>query len=193
MGRPSNVKFQSRLRGGPVTPSLADCIRPWEAIECTLAALPFERSSQNLLRQPRVPQATLRTIRAERSSMLDGPYGDTPGNLRLSGRTAPRHTIRESTMLALSRHASRRLQQRAISPTFLDCLLYYGARVRSNGADIVFLDRKAKRALSQDLGTKMYSATEKKQKVYAVVGDDGNVITAGYRFKRIRRRVRSWR
>lgn len=87
----------------------------------------------------------------------------------------------------LKQHASIRLQQRAISRERLDLLLIYGQRTRSNGADIVYLNRSSRHALERDVGRKEYAKLAGKLRIYAVVGDDGSVITAGHRFKRIPR------
>ena len=88
----------------------------------------------------------------------------------------------------LSPHARVRMQQRGIRPEALDALLDFGAErhVRSDGREIVFLDKKARARLAR------YSpdgarAAEQLKGTYAIVDGSGVVITVGHRFRRIPR------
>lgn len=44
------------------------------------------------------------------------------------------------TLARLTRHATRRMQQRAISPAALDAVLRWGAPIEQNGATVVARD-----------------------------------------------------
>ena len=90
-------------------------------------------------------------------------------------------------MQSLNKHAAVRLQQRAISRDSLDWLLAYGTWARSNGADVVYLSKKSWRSLERDVGRDEYFKMKERLQIYAIVADDGRIITAGHRFKRIRR------
>lgn len=87
-----------------------------------------------------------------------------------------------------SRHAVRRQQERATLPLFEALLLDYGTRKRTHGAEIVFIDKAARRRLSQALGGKRGIRTlERHFNQYLVVSDEGHIITTGHRTRRINR------
>ena len=91
-------------------------------------------------------------------------------------------------MPSLTQHAQARMQQRGITLTTLNSLLDYGAQSHDHrGATIVFFDKKAKRRLLRDSGRDVYRVMEKQLNAYAVVGNDGAVVTVGHRNKRIPR------
>jgi hypothetical protein len=88
----------------------------------------------------------------------------------------------------LSEHANVRLQQRGIPRVILEKLLSYGRNVHDHhGSEIVFFDRKARRALREVCGSAEFIRLESKLDTYAVVARDGIVITVGQRTKRINR------
>ena len=92
-------------------------------------------------------------------------------------------------MPGLTQHAQARMQQRGITLTTLNSLLDYGAQLHDHrGATIVYFDKKAKRRLLRDSGREVYRVMEKQLNAYAVVGNDGAVVTVGHRDKRIPRR-----
>lgn len=91
-------------------------------------------------------------------------------------------------MTGLSRHASVRLQQRSIPPTVVDWLLKYGSSVRQDGAEIIIFDRAAKKRLAREMGRALVPRLGKMLDAYVVISNDGRVVTAGYRRRRIRRR-----
>lgn len=92
-------------------------------------------------------------------------------------------------MLDLTQHAKARMQQRGISVTTLNSLLDYGAQSHDHrGATIVYFDKKARTRLLRDSGRAAYRGVEKQLNAYAVVGNDGSVVTVGHRDKRISRR-----
>jgi len=80
------------------------------------------------------------------------------------------------------------MQQRAVPIGLVEMLVDYGARERaSGGAEICFIDRKAKKRLSRDYGRLMIKRlSDQLNKLYAIVDGD-TVITVSYRTMRIRR------
>lgn len=89
---------------------------------------------------------------------------------------------------ALTAHAAARCAQRAIPQHAVALLIDYGTRVRSRGADSYFLDRASRRLLKRELGEQDFRHAERWLDAYALVSDDGQVITAAWRTRRIRRR-----
>ena len=91
-------------------------------------------------------------------------------------------------MPGLTQHAQARMQQRGITLTTLNSLLDYGAQSHDHrGATIVYFDKKARTRLLRDSGRAAYRCLEKQLNAYAVVGNDGSVVTVGHRDKRIPR------
>jgi hypothetical protein len=82
-------------------------------------------------------------------------------------------------------HAQTRCQQRAISPEVVDTLLAYGQSKRHAGADIYFLDKRARTRAAAALGER-YKRMEKRLNSYLVVSDDGQLITAARRRTRLK-------
>jgi hypothetical protein len=92
-------------------------------------------------------------------------------------------------MLGLTQHAEARMQQRGISSTTLESLLDYGTMTYDHrGGALVFFDKKAKSRLLRNVGRAQYRVMEKQLNAYAVVANDGSVVTVGHRRKRIPRR-----
>lgn len=87
----------------------------------------------------------------------------------------------------LSHHAQTRMQQRSIPPIVLEWLQGYGCRRRCGGADVCYFDRKARRRLKSDIGSVPYGRMHDQLDAYAVIADDGTVITTGWRYKRNKR------
>lgn len=86
----------------------------------------------------------------------------------------------------MSKHATRRLQQRAIHPLMVDLLYRYGRKQLQNGSTVLFLDsrarKKARRALEE-----VERRFEKLCDAYLVESNDDNtVITIGHCNKRLR-------
>jgi acid phosphatase class B len=82
-------------------------------------------------------------------------------------------------------HAQARCQQRSIPSEVVDALLSYGERRRHRGADVYYLTKAARTRASGALGTH-YRRMEKALNSYIVVADDGQVITAGHRYRRLK-------
>ena len=86
----------------------------------------------------------------------------------------------------LTHHAAARIQQRGIPYAAVDAILAYGRRRRHDGADVYFLDKKARARMAQAMGKKSYSKLERSLNSYLVVADDGAVITAAHRLGRLK-------
>jgi hypothetical protein len=82
-------------------------------------------------------------------------------------------------------HAAVRMQQRAIPAAATDLLLDHGTR--SRGADKFFFDRAARRQAQHELGLAAIRRVARYLNAYAVIGDDGALITVAWRTRRIRR------
>jgi hypothetical protein len=83
-------------------------------------------------------------------------------------------------------HARARMQQRGIRPDALGALLDFGSarHLHSEGREVVFFDRKAKKRLAK-ADPAAARAAERLQRTYAIVGRDGAVITVGHRYRRV--------
>jgi hypothetical protein len=86
----------------------------------------------------------------------------------------------------LTRHASKRLQQRGIPPAAVDALLSYGAvEFDHQGGSIYYLDKRSRRRMEGALNESGPRQVKALRSIYAVVGPDGEVVTVGHRRRRI--------
>ena len=82
----------------------------------------------------------------------------------------------------VTRHAAARLQQRAIPPFMVDLLERFGSENRCNGADRLFFDKAARKRIERHLGGRRgLRLVERWLNSYAVVSDDGAIVTVGHR------------
>ncbi len=89
--------------------------------------------------------------------------------------------------LSVTRHCLERFQSRSIPPFVASLVQEYGRSVRRGEADVIFLDKASRRRLRQELGCRIYNSIEQFLDAYVVCSDDGRLITAAWRTKRIRR------
>lgn len=88
----------------------------------------------------------------------------------------------------ITRHCHERLQQRAIPDMIAGLLLDYGSRQRSHGADILFVDKRGRKEIRRAIGGhRNMRLIEPFLNVMLIVSDDGTLITAARRTRRIRR------
>lgn len=81
----------------------------------------------------------------------------------------------------LTRHARTRLRQRSIPASVVDALLDFGERARSGvGAETCYFSKRAWKRFATYLGDEARHF-ERYRAVYAVVADDGRVVTACWR------------
>lgn len=93
-------------------------------------------------------------------------------------------TIRPS--LPLTAHARQRRHERGIPPLVLNWLLDHGAECyQHDGTVIRYFDKRARKLLDSIVGHEATSRMSKFLAAYAVTADDGNIITAGFRYKRV--------
>lgn len=86
----------------------------------------------------------------------------------------------------LTSHARARLQQRGIASDALDMLLSYGREAQDHhGAVILYMDKAAQRRLAA--ASKAKNEVRRLSGLYAVLSRHGQVITVGYRTRRINR------
>ena len=89
--------------------------------------------------------------------------------------------------LKFTTHAATRLQQRGIPAFVIELLETCGSEQRSGGADKLIFDKAARKRLKHYLGgARGIRMIEPWLKVYAVVGDNGCIITAAHTAKRHR-------
>lgn len=85
-------------------------------------------------------------------------------------------------------HAKKRLQQRGIPDIVLRWLSVFGRRqYDGRGAVIRFFDRTARERLQRSIGSDVFRGMHESLNAYAVYRVDGQLITVGHRYKRIRR------
>ena len=83
----------------------------------------------------------------------------------------------------LSRHAT----QRSIPPLAVELFERYGAWPRHDGADVLFMDKQARKRIARDFGgARALRYVEPLLNKYAVV-ENGPVITLAHRSKRLKR------
>ena len=85
-------------------------------------------------------------------------------------------------------HAAERKQQRAIPQFVIDLLYTCGSELRSHGADRLIFDKAATRRLRRHLGgDRGMRLIERWLNVYAVVADDGSLVTVAHQTRPHRR------
>ena len=83
-------------------------------------------------------------------------------------------------------HARARVQQRSIPQVAIEALLEFGHERRRGGASVLFMDRAARQRAADALGRRAYARLAPKLDSYLVVADDGLIVTAVRRLKRLR-------
>jgi hypothetical protein len=87
----------------------------------------------------------------------------------------------------LSPHAQARMQQRAVSAEALERLLDFGSvKHLARDNDIVFFDKKTKKRLAKT-DKALAREADRLVRTYAVLGENGIVITVGHRYRQVRR------
>jgi hypothetical protein len=84
-------------------------------------------------------------------------------------------------------HAAQRLQQRAIPPFVVKLLEQCGSELRCIHSDKLFFDKAARKRLRKHLGGERgMRLFQRYLNIYAVIGDDGRIITVAYQSSRHR-------
>ena len=94
-------------------------------------------------------------------------------------------------MPKITRHGQARLQQRGITLDQVVMILDFGRVQRAHGASRYFLDKQTRRRLALAEPQALYSLGT--LDIHVVLGDDGTLITAAHRTKRIRRDIQKSR
>lgn len=85
-------------------------------------------------------------------------------------------------------HAQRRQRQRGIDDAVVEALFEHGAMSHDHrGAVTIYFDRRARQRLANALTGKQLARIECHLNVFAVVGQDGSIVTLGHRTRRIQR------
>ena len=89
-------------------------------------------------------------------------------------------------MSDFTRHGGSRAQKRGIPSLVIDWLMAYGRVARRRGADVYFFDHAARKALRRSIGAPVYRRIADLLDAYAVISDEGQIITTGWRYKRLK-------
>lgn len=85
-------------------------------------------------------------------------------------------------------HAASRMQQRAVPQFVVDLLFMCGSSLRSHGADRLIFDKAAIRRLRRHLGgDRGIRLIDRWLNIYAVVANDGALITVAHQTRHHRR------
>ena len=95
--------------------------------------------------------------------------------------------------VTVSHHAQIRMQQRAITADMLESLLDFGqVKFNGQGTEILTFPKKAPAGnrtsinLKKELNHKVFMKIERHLNLYAIMSSDGELITTGYRTKRLK-------
>ena len=87
----------------------------------------------------------------------------------------------------LTIHAQTRIQQRAISPMYIDWLEQFGSIEPQDGAELIYFSHRSLKKLARYTGG-VSQKVDKLKKLYLIRGKNGQVVTVGYRTESIKRR-----
>jgi hypothetical protein len=89
--------------------------------------------------------------------------------------------------VTVSHHAQIRMQQRAITADMLESLLNFGqVKFNGQGTEILTFPKKVVKHLKKELNHKVFMKIERHLNLYAIMSSDGELITTGYRTKRLK-------
>jgi len=88
----------------------------------------------------------------------------------------------------LTQHAAVRMQQRGVDNLALECLLAYGSSVYDHrGGEILLFDKRAWKRLESSIDRTLLRRVSDSRAIYAVCSCDGDLVTVGHRYRRVRR------
>ncbi len=91
-------------------------------------------------------------------------------------------------METLTQHAVTRMQQRGIKPYTVEMLFRCGAKEHDHrGGAILYFDKRARQRLREQYGVEKINKFEPQLDAYAVIAENGAIVTVGHRTKRINR------
>lgn len=88
--------------------------------------------------------------------------------------------------LRLTNHGRSRLRQRAIPERAVEVVISFGDVKRKSGADRYFLTKASRERAERALGAHTIRSLEGKLDIIVVMSDEGELITAAHRTKRIK-------
>lgn len=89
--------------------------------------------------------------------------------------------------MSLSAHARIRSQQRGIPPLIVEWLERFGDEIHDHmGGVVLHFSKRSVRDLERNVGREPVRRMNEFLACYAVIGTDGQVITVGKRYKRIK-------
>ena len=89
--------------------------------------------------------------------------------------------------VTVSHHAQIRMQQRAITADMLESLLDFGqVKFNGQGTELLTFPKKVVKHLKKELNHKVFMKIERHLNLYAIMSSDGELITTGYRTKRLK-------
>jgi hypothetical protein len=89
--------------------------------------------------------------------------------------------------VTVSHHAQIRMQQRAITADMLESLLDFGqVKFNGQGTEILTFPKKVVKHLKKELNHKVFMKIERHLNLYAIMSSGGELITTGYRTKRLK-------
>lgn len=89
--------------------------------------------------------------------------------------------------LPTTRHARIRCQQRGIPMDLVELLFEFGhERHVGGGATMLSFPKRSRETMRRRLSRERFAAISSRLGVYAVLGDDGYIVTVGHRFQPIR-------
>ena len=89
--------------------------------------------------------------------------------------------------VTVSHHAQIRMHQRAITADMLERLLDFGqVKFNGQGTEILTFPKKVVKHLKKELNHKVFMKIERHLNLYAIMSSDGELITTGYRTKRLK-------
>jgi len=88
--------------------------------------------------------------------------------------------------MVLSKHAAKRMQQRAIPEQVIDWLVAYGEIDHQQGAELYFFSKRSRRALARDVSARLLRRFDKALDAYLVCAE-GRIATVGHRYQRVAR------
>jgi hypothetical protein len=83
-------------------------------------------------------------------------------------------------------HGAARCRQRGIQQEIVDVLLDYGQQGRHQGADVIYMNKESRLRASRELGKRVFARIADRLDAYLVVSDDGTIITAAQRLRRLK-------
>ena len=88
----------------------------------------------------------------------------------------------------LTAHAAMRVRQRGIDLRVLDCLIRYGRREHDHHrCEVVVFDDARLALVARHEPHSLWRLSAEARSLYAVIDSDGQIVTAGHRFRRLQR------